>query len=77
MRAEVRAVTPDAFEVWAEEQRTAIDEGGATLAEQRDRREREEGDWWNHARRLRSRHVPKSSCTGSSPSLAAGLRGIP
>jgi hypothetical protein len=42
MRAEVRAVTPDQFEEWAEEQRTAIEEAGEALAEQREQREGEE-----------------------------------
>jgi cytochrome c oxidase subunit II len=42
MRAEVRAVTPDQFEQWAEDQRTAIEEAGEELAEQREQREGEE-----------------------------------
>ena len=42
MRAEVRAVTPDQFEQWAEEQRDAIQEAGEALAEQREQREGEE-----------------------------------
>jgi cytochrome c oxidase subunit II len=42
MRAEVRAVTPDQFEEWAEEQRDAIQEAGEALAEQREQREGEE-----------------------------------
>jgi len=43
MRAEVRAVTPDQFEQWAEEQRAAIEEAGEALAEQREQRESSEG----------------------------------
>ena len=43
MRAEVRAVTPEEFAAWAEEQRTAIQEAGSELAEQREQREGEEG----------------------------------
>jgi cytochrome c oxidase subunit 2 len=43
MRAEVRAVTPDQFEEWAEEQRAAIEEAGEALAEQREQREGGEG----------------------------------
>ena len=39
MRAEVRAVTPDQFEEWADEQRAAIEEAGEALAEQREQRE--------------------------------------
>jgi cytochrome c oxidase subunit II len=39
MRAEVRAVTPDQYEEWAEEQRSAIEEAGQALAEQREQRE--------------------------------------
>ena len=39
MRAEVRAVTPDEFEAWAERQRAGIREAGEALAEQRERRE--------------------------------------
>jgi cytochrome c oxidase subunit II len=39
MRAEVRAVTPEQYETWAEEQRTAIEEAGEALAEQREERE--------------------------------------
>ena len=42
MRAEVRAVTPDQFEEWADEQRDAIQEAGEALAEQREQREGEE-----------------------------------
>ena len=42
MRAEVRAVTPDQFEAWADEQRDAIQEAGEALAEQREQREGEE-----------------------------------
>jgi cytochrome c oxidase subunit 2 len=43
MRAEVRAVTPDEFEQWAEQQRADIREAGEELAEQRERGEGEEG----------------------------------
>jgi cytochrome c oxidase subunit 2 len=43
MRAEVRAVTPEQFEEWAEVERTAIQEAGEELADQRERREAEEG----------------------------------
>jgi cytochrome c oxidase subunit 2 len=39
MRAEVRAVTPEQFETWAEEQRTAIQDAGEALAEEREQRE--------------------------------------
>jgi cytochrome c oxidase subunit II len=39
MRAEVRAVTPERFEAWAEQQRAAIEEAGEDLAEQRERGE--------------------------------------
>jgi cytochrome c oxidase subunit 2 len=39
MRAQVRAVTPDEFEAWAERQRADIKEAGEALAEQRERRE--------------------------------------
>jgi cytochrome c oxidase subunit II len=42
MRAEVRAVTPEEFEAWADEQRAAIQEAGEALAEQREQREGEE-----------------------------------
>ena len=42
MRAEVRAVTPDQFETWAQDQRDAITEAGEELAEQREQREGEE-----------------------------------
>jgi cytochrome c oxidase subunit II len=42
MRAEVRAVTPDQFEDWADEQRAAIEEAGEALADQREQREGEE-----------------------------------
>jgi cytochrome c oxidase subunit II len=42
MRATVRAVTPDRFEDWAEEQRQEIREAGEALAEQRERREGQE-----------------------------------
>jgi cytochrome c oxidase subunit 2 len=41
MRAEVRAVTPEQYERWAERHRTAIEEAGEALAEQRERREGE------------------------------------
>jgi cytochrome c oxidase subunit 2 len=43
MRAEVRAVTPDEFEEWADRQRDDIREAGEALAEQRERGEGEEG----------------------------------
>jgi cytochrome c oxidase subunit II len=39
MRAEVRAVTPERFESWAEETRDAIEEAGEALARQREQRE--------------------------------------
>ncbi|MGH2781317.1 MAG: cytochrome c oxidase subunit II [Thermoleophilaceae bacterium] len=39
MRAEVRAVTPEEFESWAEQQRSAIEQAGEELAEQREQRE--------------------------------------
>lgn len=42
MRAEVRAVSPDEFERWAEETRAAIQEAGEALSEQREERESEE-----------------------------------
>jgi cytochrome c oxidase subunit 2 len=42
MRAEVRAVTVDEYEQWADEQRAAIQEAGEALAEQREQREGEE-----------------------------------
>jgi cytochrome c oxidase subunit II len=42
MRAEVHAVTPDEFETWADDQRSAIEEAGEELAEQREQRESEE-----------------------------------
>jgi len=42
MRAEVHAVTPDQFEAWAEEQRSAIEEAGEELSDQREQRESEE-----------------------------------
>jgi cytochrome c oxidase subunit 2 len=35
MRAEVRAVTPEEFDAWAEQQRADIEEAGTALAEQR------------------------------------------
>jgi cytochrome c oxidase subunit 2 len=41
MRADVRAVTPDEFEQWAEETRAEIVEAGEALAEQREQREEE------------------------------------
>jgi cytochrome c oxidase subunit 2 len=44
MRAEVHAVTAEEYESWAEEQRTEIEEAGEALAEQRERREAEEGE---------------------------------
>jgi cytochrome c oxidase subunit 2 len=42
MRAEVRAVTPNEFEGWAEDQRAAIEQSGEELAEQREQRAGEE-----------------------------------
>jgi cytochrome c oxidase subunit II len=42
MRAEVKAVTPEQYETWADEQRAAIEEAGEALAEQREEREGEE-----------------------------------
>ena len=42
MRAEVRAVTPEQFEAWAEQQRDDIEAAGEELAEQREQRESEE-----------------------------------
>jgi cytochrome c oxidase subunit II len=42
MRAEVKAVTPEQYETWADEQRAAIQESGEELAEQREQREGEE-----------------------------------
>jgi cytochrome c oxidase subunit II len=42
MRAEVKAVTPEQYETWADEQRAAIQEAGEALAEQREQREGEE-----------------------------------
>jgi cytochrome c oxidase subunit II len=44
MRAAVKAVTPEQYEDWADETRAAIEEAGEALAEQRERREREEGE---------------------------------
>jgi cytochrome c oxidase subunit 2 len=44
MRAEVRAVSPDEFEAWADRQRQDIQEAGELLSEQRQRREGEPGD---------------------------------
>jgi heme/copper-type cytochrome/quinol oxidase subunit 2 len=42
MRAAVRAVTPEQYEAWAEQQRNDIQEAGEALAEQREQREGEE-----------------------------------
>jgi cytochrome c oxidase subunit II len=44
MRAAVRAVTPEQYEAWADEQRAAIQEAGEALAEQREQREGEESE---------------------------------
>ena len=44
MRAEVRAVTPDQFEAWADRTRQDIQEAGELLSEQRKRRAGEPGD---------------------------------
>jgi cytochrome c oxidase subunit II len=44
MRAEVRAVTPEQWETWAEEKRADIEEAGEALAEQREQRETEGGE---------------------------------
>jgi cytochrome c oxidase subunit 2 len=41
MRAEVRAVSPEDYEQWAEERTAAIEEAGEALAEQRKQREGE------------------------------------
>jgi cytochrome c oxidase subunit II len=41
MRAEVRAVTPEQYEAWADQQRAAIEESGEALARQREQREAE------------------------------------
>ena len=41
MRAKVRAVTPEEYRSWADEQRAAIKESGEALAEQRKQREAE------------------------------------
>ena len=41
MRAEVRAVSPEDYERWAERRTAAIEEAGETLAEQREQREGE------------------------------------
>ena len=41
MRAEVRAVTPDEFVSWAQQQRADIEAAGEDLAEQRERRDQE------------------------------------
>ena len=43
MRARVRAVTPEEYEAWAEQQRADIAEAQTGLAEQREQREAEEG----------------------------------
>jgi cytochrome c oxidase subunit II len=42
MRAEVRAVTPERFEAWTEEQRAEIREAAEALAEEREQREAED-----------------------------------
>jgi cytochrome c oxidase subunit II len=42
MRAEVRAVTPERFEAWTEEQRREIQEAAEALAEEREQRESED-----------------------------------
>jgi cytochrome c oxidase subunit 2 len=42
MRAEVRAVTPEAFEAWAEKQRKAIERAATDLVEQRHGRQHRE-----------------------------------
>jgi cytochrome c oxidase subunit II len=44
MRAEVRAVTPDEFEQWAEQTRADIQEAGEELAAQREQRGEGEGE---------------------------------
>ena len=44
MRAQVRALTPDEFQDWAERTRKEIQESGELLSEQRQRREGEPGD---------------------------------
>jgi cytochrome c oxidase subunit 2 len=44
MRAAVRAVTPEQYEAWAEQQRNDIQEAGEALAEQREQREGEESE---------------------------------
>jgi cytochrome c oxidase subunit 2 len=44
MRGEVRAVSPDEFEAWADRQRQDIQEAGELLSEQRQRRQGEPGD---------------------------------
>jgi heme/copper-type cytochrome/quinol oxidase subunit 2 len=41
-RAEVRAVTPEEIEIWAEEHREAIMDAAEDLAEHRDQREGKE-----------------------------------
>jgi cytochrome c oxidase subunit 2 len=41
MRAQVRAVTPEEYETWADEQSAAIQEAGEALARQREQREQE------------------------------------
>ena len=43
MRAKVRAVTPEEYEAWAEQQRTDIADAQTGLAEQREQRSAEEG----------------------------------
>jgi cytochrome c oxidase subunit 2 len=43
MRAAVRAVTPEEYEAWADEQRAAIQAAGEELAKQREQRESEGG----------------------------------
>ena len=43
MRAAVRAVTPEQYQSWAEQQATQIQEAGEALAEQREAGEGEEG----------------------------------
>jgi cytochrome c oxidase subunit II len=44
MRAQVRAVTPEQYEAWAERTRADIREAGEALAEQREQREAEGGE---------------------------------
>jgi heme/copper-type cytochrome/quinol oxidase subunit 2 len=43
MRAEVRAVSPEEYQAWAEQQADDIEEAGELLAEQRKRGEGQEG----------------------------------